>query len=48
MKIQLGVQPLLILTGGASAEVGRHIRFPHVFTPDLVLRGLIVLAGERV
>jgi type III pantothenate kinase len=48
MKIQLGVQPLLILTGGASAEVARHIRFPHVLTPDLVLRGLIVLAGEGV
>jgi len=40
----LGEQPQLVLTGGASADVGRLIRVPHVATPDLVLRGLAVLA----
>jgi type III pantothenate kinase len=53
MRLQLGAQPLLIFTGGASAEVARLVRFPHLATPDLVLRGLIVMAqaespGARV
>jgi type III pantothenate kinase len=46
MKAQLGAHPLLILTGGASAEVARLIRFPHIVISDLILRGLIVLAGQ--
>jgi type III pantothenate kinase len=41
-----GAQPLLILTGGASADVARLIRFPHILTSDLVLRGLLVMAGQ--
>lgn len=45
MQARLGVQPLLILTGGASAEVSKLIRTPHTLTADLVLRGLIVMAG---
>jgi type III pantothenate kinase len=44
MQVQLGEQPQLVLTGGASADVARLIRFPHVATPDLVLEGLAVLA----
>jgi type III pantothenate kinase len=46
MRTQLGEQPQLVLTGGASADVGRLIRVPHVVTPDLVLRGLAVLARD--
>jgi type III pantothenate kinase len=46
MQAQLGARPLLILTGGASGEVARLIRFPHTLTADLVLRGLIVLADQ--
>jgi type III pantothenate kinase len=46
MQAQLGARPLVILTGGASAEVARLVRFPHTLTVDLVLRGLIVLANQ--
>jgi type III pantothenate kinase len=46
MQARVGVRPTLILTGGASAEVARLIRFPHMLLPDLVLRGLAVLARE--
>ena len=45
MRESLGTQPLLILTGGASAEVSKLIRTPHAVTADLVLRGLVVMAG---
>lgn len=44
MQAELGQQPQLVLTGGASEAVGRLIRFPHVSTPDLVLHGLAVIA----
>lgn len=44
MRSQSQDEPQLVLTGGASAEVGRLIRFPHSAIPDLVLRGLAVLA----
>jgi type III pantothenate kinase len=44
MHAQLGQQPQLVMTGGASADVGRLIRFAHVTTPDLVLHGLAVIA----
>jgi type III pantothenate kinase len=40
----LGKRPLIILTGGALAEVAPLIRSPHATVPDLVLRGLAVLA----
>ena len=39
-------QPSLILTGGAADEVRSHIDLPCRVVPDLVLRGLAVLAGE--
>ena len=44
MEAKLGEQPRLVLTGGAAKEVGRLIRLPYVATPDLVLRGLAVMA----
>jgi len=40
----LGKRSLLLLTGGASAEVAPLVRSPHTTVPDLVLRGLAVLA----
>lgn len=46
MHAQLGEPPQLVLTGGASADVGRLIRCAYVATPDLVLRGLAVIAGN--
>jgi len=42
-----GVQdhPSLLLTGGAAADVQPDLRCPVELVPDLVLRGLAVLAG---
>jgi type III pantothenate kinase len=47
MQVQLGVQPDLVLTGGASADVGRLLRFPHTVVADLVLRGLAAISNEN-
>jgi type III pantothenate kinase len=44
VQVQFGVQPELVLTGGASEEIGKLLRFPHVVTPDLVLKGLVITA----
>jgi type III pantothenate kinase len=41
-------RPKLLLTGGAVARVAKLVRRPHEVIPDLVLRGLAVLAAERV
>lgn len=46
MHVQSGEQPQLVLTGGAAADVGKLLRFPHVVIPDLVLQGLAVLSQE--
>jgi type III pantothenate kinase len=43
---EVGRAPALILTGGASARVAAAVRCPHREMPDLVLRGLAVLAQE--
>jgi type III pantothenate kinase len=43
----LGRKPLVVLTGGGAATVRPMVRSPCVVVPDLVLRGLEVLArGE--
>jgi type III pantothenate kinase len=44
MHAEIGSQPALVLTGGAATDVGRQIRFAHVIIPDLVLKGLAVIA----
>jgi type III pantothenate kinase len=41
----LGARPVLYVTGGAAPLVTRALRSPHRLQPDLVLRGLAVLAG---
>lgn len=41
----LGVRPQLLLTGGAAAAISTRLRLRHLRVPDLVLRGLAVLAG---
>ena len=38
-------RPALLLTGGAAADVQPYLRCPVASVPDLVLRGLAVLAG---
>lgn len=40
----LGSRPVLLLTGGGAAEIGRRIRVAKRVVPDLVLRGLAVFA----
>ncbi len=40
----LGSRPLLLLSGGGAAELRRHLRTRAKDVPDLVLRGLAVLA----
>ncbi len=40
----LGARPLLILTGGAGQQLRSYIKSPVRVVPDLVLRGLAVLA----
>jgi type III pantothenate kinase len=44
MRAQTDEDPLLILTGGRAADIARLISHPHMTVPDLVLRGLAVLA----
>ncbi|MEJ0036923.1 MAG: type III pantothenate kinase [Gammaproteobacteria bacterium] len=43
----VGRTPLLLLTGGAAADVARLIRSRHRYVPDLVLQGLAVAASAR-
>jgi len=43
-RAALKATPLLLLTGGAAAQLRRHIKSPCRVVPDLVLRGLGVLA----
>jgi len=42
-----GGHPALLLTGGAAAEVQPYLSRPVESIPDLVLRGLAVLAGAE-
>lgn len=43
----LGRPPMLLLSGGAAAELRRHLRTRARDVPDLVLRGLAELARAR-
>jgi type III pantothenate kinase len=45
LEQQLGEPPALLLTGGAAARLQGAIHFPGREIPDLVLRGLAVVAG---
>ena len=45
LQLQLGTTPALLLTGGAIARVKPAIRTPGREIPDLVLRGLAVVAN---
>lgn len=46
LQQQLGQAPVLLLTGGASARIQGAIRAPSREIPDLVLRGLAVVAVQ--
>lgn len=46
MSRQLGVRPTLLVTGGGAAALADRIDTPAEWVPDLVLRGLAVLAAE--
>jgi len=47
LQSRVGESPALLLTGGASRQFAGLINFPRKFVPDLVLRGLAMLANER-
>ena len=42
----LASRPLLLLSGGGAADLRRHLRSARREVPDLVLRGLAVLASQ--
>ena len=44
-KALLGSAPLVLLTGGAAQPLRALIRSRHTLVPDLVLRGLAVIAN---
>lgn len=46
VRIALGVQPVVLLTGGAAELVAPLLATPHRRQPDLVLQGLGVVANE--
>ena len=46
-RATLGQKPLVLLTGGAADSIRALIRSPHRHIPDLVLRGLAVIASQR-
>jgi len=46
MRQRVADEPVLILTGGASARIEPLIASPYQTVPDLVLRGLAVLSAE--
>jgi type III pantothenate kinase len=47
VEARLGAQATLLLTGGAAGAVAPLLRSPATPVPDLVLRGLAVLAGTE-
>ena len=46
MRRTLNETPKLLVTGGASERVEKSLGLPYRAVPDLVLRGLAVLAAE--
>jgi type III pantothenate kinase len=46
VESMLGVPAALLLTGGAASVVAPLLRSPATLVPDLVLRGLAVMAGS--
>jgi type III pantothenate kinase len=46
IESELAQSPKLLLTGGAVARVAKAVSLPHQIIPDLVLRGLAVLAMQ--
>jgi len=46
-RVLLGRRPIVVLTGGDAATVRPLLRSPCVVVPDLVLRGLAVLARRQ-
>ncbi len=46
MTTRFGEAPALLMTGGAADRIEPHVATPVQQVPDLVLRGLVVLAGS--
>lgn len=47
MQARISARPVLLLTGGASASLEGLLQYPYRHVPDLVLRGLAVVADSR-
>lgn len=47
MQVRISATPALLLTGGASAALDGLLQYPYRHVPDLVLRGLAVVADPR-
>lgn len=47
MLARISTRPVLFLTGGASASLEGLLQYPYRHVPDLVLRGLAVVADSR-
>lgn len=47
IQARIPVKPLLLLTGGASASIEGLLQYPYRHVPDLVLRGLAVVADSE-
>jgi type III pantothenate kinase len=47
MRLNLHAEPAVILTGGACHRLGPLLASPYVVVPDLVLRGLAMLAAPQ-
>jgi type III pantothenate kinase len=47
MQAKVSAKPVLLLTGGASASLEGLLQYPYRHVPDLVLRGLAVVAESR-
>jgi type III pantothenate kinase len=47
LRTRVADDPVLVLTGGASARISALIGMSHESVPDLVLRGLAVLAANK-
>lgn len=46
MQTRISAKPVLLLTGGASASLEGLLQYPYRHVPDLVLRGLAVVADS--
>ena len=47
MAVELDVQPEVVITGGDAVRIQTLLACPARHDPELVLKGLAILAGEH-